>query len=150
MGAQGGGSTGDAAVAGIFCRGMVVVRGQEEMQESSFVAQSQFSELSQRLQKLEKPIKAYSPSAVAASWHPPHSFQPNAPPGAYDRAPIDNDIPTWFYGDAQMGNALDPDWLEPYLQTLYFKHLSVPSSHVPTDMQRDYMLCCVYLLSFMW
>jgi len=31
-GAQGGGSTGDAAVAGIFCRGMVVVRGQEEME----------------------------------------------------------------------------------------------------------------------
>jgi len=33
MGAQGGGSTGDVAVAGIFCRGMVVVRGQEEMVE---------------------------------------------------------------------------------------------------------------------
>jgi len=39
-----------------------------------------------------------------------------------------------------MGATLDPDQLDPYLQTLYFQHLSVPSSHVPTDAQRDYIL----------
>jgi len=111
-----------------------------KLQESSFIAQSQFSKLSQHLQKLEQPSKAYSPSAAAASWCPPCSFQPDTPPGSYDHTPIDDDIPTWFYGDAQMGDTLDPGWLDPYLQTLYFQHLSLLTSHVPTDMQCDYIL----------
>jgi len=111
-----------------------------KLQESSFATQSQFSELSQRLQKLEQPVTAYSPLAAAASWCPLRSFQPDAPPGSYDHVPINDDIPTWFYDNAQMGDTLDPGWLDPYLQTLYFQRLSVPTSHIPTDMQRDYIL----------
>jgi len=97
---------------------------------------------------LEQPTKAYSPSAAAASWRPPHSFQLDAPLGLYDRAPLDEeDIPTWFYGDAQMGDAIEPGWLDSYLQTLYFQRLSVSPSHTPTDMQRNYILTLPGLFS---
>jgi len=122
-----------------------LIRGMSEsflakLQETSFAAQSQFSELSQRLQKLEQPPQAYSPSAAAASWRPPCPLGPDAPPGSYDRLPSTEDLPTWFYGDAQMGDAIEPGWLDTYLQELYFNRLSLPSSHVPTDLQRTYLL----------
>jgi len=122
-----------------------LIRGMSEsflakLQETSFATQSQFSELSNRLQKLEQPVTTYSPSAVATPWCPLCSSAPDAPPGHYDHIPISEDLPTWFYGDAQMGDAIEPGWLDSYLQGLYFDHLSLPSSHVPTDSQHTYLL----------
>jgi len=110
-----------------------------QIQESSFAAQSQFSEISQRLQKLEQP-KAYSPSAEAAHWCPPiASLSREPPPGAYDCIDPSKDVP-WFYGDTFMDNDDEPDWPISYLQNLYFRRHSLPASHTLTDTQRDYIL----------
>jgi len=120
-----------------------LIRGMSEkflaqLQESSFAAQSQFSELSQRLQKLEQPPAPYSPSAVAAAWHPPATVSRDAP--AQDVH--NDDIPTWYYSDldANMEDAIAPNGLDKYLRDLYLHRLYLPPSHILTDFQRDYTL----------
>jgi len=122
-----------------------LIRGMSEkflaqLQESSFAAQSQFSELSQRLQKLEQPPAPYSLSAVAATWCPPPSALSAAAPGAYGQSVPNDDIPTWYYSDSYMEDGLEPHGLDSYLCDLYFHRLYLPSSHVPTDFQREYIL----------
>jgi len=122
-----------------------LIRGMSEsflakLQETSFAAQSQFSALSQHLQALEQPAKAYSPSAAAASWRPPCPLPQDAPPGSSDHVDITGDIPTWFYRDPHMEDSDEPDWPDSYLRSLYFSRLSLPPSHTPTDIQQDYIL----------
>jgi len=92
-----------------------------KLQESSFAAQSQFSKLSQWLQKLEQP-------------------PPAMPTGAYGQATPLDDIPTWYYSDSHMEDGIKPQGLDSYLRNLYFHRLYLPPSHVPTDFQRDYIL----------
>jgi len=124
-----------------------LIRGMSEkflaqLQESSFAAQSQFSELSQRLQKLEQPPAPYSPSTLATNWHPPTS----GPPATANNAPAqdvpNDDIPTWYYSDldTNMADTLEPSGLDKYLRDLYFHRLYLPPSHIPTAFQRDYLL----------
>jgi len=123
-----------------------LIRGMSEkflaqLQESSFAAQSQFSELSQRLQKLEQPPTPYSPSAVAAAWRPPTtSAPPGVAPAPYGQIVPDEDIPTWYYSDAHMGDEIVPQGLDTYLWDLYFHRLYLPPTHTPTDFQCDYVL----------
>jgi len=113
-----------------------------QLQESSFAAQSQFSELSQRLQKLEQPPAPYSPSAVAAAWRPPAVAPPAESRDAYAQDVHDDDIPMWYYSDtdANMTDTLEPNGLDKYLRDLYLHRLYLPPSHVLTDLQRDYLL----------
>jgi len=124
-----------------------LIRGMSEkflaqLQESSFAAQSQFSELSQRLQKLEQPPAPYSPSAVAAAWRPPTTAQPAGSRNDPAQDVHLDGIPTWYYSDtdANMSDALEPSGLDKYLRELYFHRLYLPPSHIPTDFQRDYIL----------
>jgi len=111
-----------------------------KLQESSFVAQSQFSELSQRLHKLEQPPAPYSPSAMAAAWRPPVSAPSAEAPGAYGQAVPDDDIPTWYYSNSHMEDNIEPQGLGSYLRRLYFHRLYLSPSHIPTDYQWDYIL----------
>jgi len=127
-----------------------LIRGMSEkflaqLQESSFTAKSQFSKLSQRIQKLEQPSQPqpYSPSTVAAPWCPPtSSFACDTPPGSYDHIDLSKDVPLWFYGDSRMDSDDDdePDWPVSYLQDLFFHRHSFLTSHTLTDSQRNYIL----------
>jgi len=113
-----------------------------QLQESSFAAQSQFSELSQRLQKLEQPPAPYSPSALATAWRPPAPAPLAGTSDAHAQDVHNNDIPTWYYSDidANMTDALEPNGLDKYLRDLYLHRLYLPPSHILTDHQRDYLL----------
>jgi len=113
-----------------------------QLQESSFAAQSQFSELSQRLQKLEQPPAPYSPSAVATAWRPPAPAPPAGPHDTHAQDAHVDDAPTWYYSDmdANMEDTIEPRSLDKYLRDLYLHRLCLPPSHIPNASQRDYLL----------
>jgi len=143
---------------------MSLIQGMSEsllaqIQLSASTANSQFSELSQRLEHLEQPKpKSYSPSVQAALWQPARTSHPVL--GQIDYGPWDeladdagelypddeNNASTWYYDDvpdvrlfhgglSQPSNPSQPNWPDAFLKSIYLDRFNLPASATLTDTQ---------------